>query len=353
MNLRRVGVLLFKEFVQGPKNFLFIFALVVPLVMTFVVSLLFGSFFSGKPKLGILDEGNSYFTAEALKTDAFIVKEFETEDDLMRSAEIGAVDVGITVPVDFDDKVSAGETTQMNVYVWGESLLKNRILLVAGMAVWVRDIAGLESPVEIVTTTLGNLETLPWEERLMPMIVMMSVLIGGVMVPATSMVDEKQKGTLIALATTPTTMGDIYTAKALLGVILSTFTGVMILLLNRSFGINPPLLVFLLILGAIMAAEFGVLLGALLKDINTLFATIKGMGLLLYAPAIIYMFPSIPQWIGKLFPTYYMIQPVIEVTQNGAGWISIAWMVYILLGLIVLMGLVLAFVTRRKREKES
>jgi ABC-2 type transport system permease protein len=352
MNLRRVGVLLFKELVQGPKNFLFIFALVVPLVMTFLVSLLFGSFFSGKPKLGITDQGNSYFTTEALKTDAFIVEEFETEDELKRSTEIGAVDIGITVPADFDTKVAAGETTEMNVYVWGESLLKNRIMLVSGMAVWVRDIAGLESPVEIAATTLGNIESLPWEERLMPLIVMMSVLIGGVMVPATSMVDEKQKGTLTALATTPTTMGDIYTAKALLGVILSTFTGVMILLLNRSFGVNPPLLVFLLILGAIMAAELGVMLGALLKDINTLFATIKGLGLLLYAPAIIYMFPAIPQWIGKLFPTYYMIQPVIEVTQHGASWREVAGMVYILLGLIVLLGFVLALITRRKRERE-
>ena len=77
------------------------------------------------------------------------------------------------------------------------------------------------------------------------------------------------------------------------------------------------------------------------------------MGLLVSAPALIYMFPTILPWIAKIFPTCYMIQPVIEVTQNGASWSDIAWMVYIMLGLIVLLGFVLALVTCRKREKEN
>ena len=50
MNLRRVGVLLFRELVQGPKNFILIFAVVVPLVLSLVLSLLFGTLFAGKPR---------------------------------------------------------------------------------------------------------------------------------------------------------------------------------------------------------------------------------------------------------------------------------------------------------------
>lgn len=72
--------------------------------------------------------------------------------------------------------------------------------------------------------------------------------------------------------------------------------------------------------GAVMAAKFGVLLGALVKNIDTLFATIKGLGFLLYAPALVYMFPEIPQWIGRIFPTCYMIAPIIEVSQRGVAW---------------------------------
>ena len=156
---------------------------------------------------------------------------------------------------------------------------------------------------------------------------------------------------MTGLTVTPVTMGEIFTAKALLGVILSMVNGVMILLLNRSFGTQPGLLIFLLCLGAIFGAQIGVLLGAFLKDINTLFATIKSMGIFLYAPAIVYMFPAIPQWIGKIFPTYYMIQPVLEVTQNNTPWSEFAWQVYILIGLILVFTVILGLVARRVQEE--
>lgn len=353
MNLKRVALLLYKEFVQSPKNFFFTFAIIVPVVMTLVITLLFGSLFSGRPKLGIADAGESQFTAQAEAAEAFTVKEYPSEADLKRATEIGGVDIGVSLPADFDQQIASGELTHMTAYIWGESMIKNRAMLAAGIASWVREVAGQDSPIEIVPTTLGNLETLSWEERLLPLIVMMCILLGGVMVPSSSLVKEKQEGTLTALSVTPTTLGDIFTAKALLGVILSTLTGVLILALNRSFGINPGLLVLLLFLGAVMAAEIGVLMGALIKDINTLFATIKSAGILLYAPAIVYMFPAIPQWIAKIFPTNYMVAPVIEVTQKGAGWSEIAWQVYLLVGFIVLLGALIALVARRMRQRDN
>jgi ABC-2 type transport system permease protein len=353
MNFKRVGVLLVKEFVQGASGFLFIFAIVVPVVLSLVVTLLFGTLFSGKPKLGIADAGRSRFTAQANEMDSFIVKTYPNLDALKQAAEIGAVDIGIALPEDFDERVSQGESTELLAYVWGESLMKSRAMLIAGMATWIREIAGQVSPVEIITSTLGEVETLPWEDRLVPFLVVMAVMIGGVILPATSLVDEKFKHTLKALTVTPTTLVDVFTAKVLLGILVSTFSGTVILLLNRSFGGNPWLLLFLLLLGAMMASEIGVLLGAFMKDINALFATIKSMGIVLYAPAIIYMFPAIPQWIGRFFPTYYMIRPVIDVTQEGAGWTEVAWMIYVQIGLVLLFGLGLLWVARRMMEKES
>ncbi|MBA7540482.1 GTPase Der [subsurface metagenome] len=93
--------------------------------------------------------------------------------------------------------------------------------------------------------------------------------------------------------------------------------GVVILVLNQAFGTEPMLLILVLAFGAIMAGEIGLLCGALIKDITTLFAIWKAGGILLFGPAIIYMFPQIPQWIGKLFPTYYFLQPVIASNYPG------------------------------------
>lgn len=353
MNPKRVGILLYREFVQGSKNFIFIFSIIVPLVLSFVLSLLFGTLFSGKPRLGIADAGSSQFTKAANEIGSLIVKEYPSEEDLKDATQLGAVDIGVALPADFDTNVASGQTTDFIAYIWGESMLKDRVILIAAMSLWIRDIAGQESPIEIVTTILGDNAALPWEVRLLPFVVLMSVMLGGIMLPASSLVTEKQKRTLTALSVTPTTMGDIYTAKGLVGVLISTVMGIVILTLNRAFGNSPALLVFVLFLGAVFAAEFGILLGALIKDINTLFATIKGMGLFLYAPAIIYMFPQIPQWISKIFPTYYVIQPVVEIAQNGAGLDEIAWQLGVLGILILVLGIVLGLLTNRMRRQEQ
>ena len=195
----------------------------------------------------------------------------------------------------------------------------------------------------MVTTVLGDGTVVPWQDRLLPFIVLITILIGGVMVPASSLVSEKQKGTLRALTITPTTLGEVLIAKGLAGALLATATGVMILALNQAFGSRPLLLLVVLALGSIMAATFGILLGALVKDVNTLFATIKGIGLFLYAPAIFYLFPTLPQWIGRLFPTYYLVAPVVEISEGG-GWAEVAPELLILLGLLAALLVVTAAV---------
>lgn len=353
MNLKRVGALLFKELGQGPKNAIFIFAIVVPFVLTAVLTLLFGTLFSGEPRLGLADLGASRVTQAALAMKALTVRTYPTASALEAAAQIGAVDVGLVLPADFDAQLAGGNATTLTVYVWGESLIKHRLALVAAISGWFRDIAGQESPVEINSIVLGDTVVRPWEQRLLPFVVLMSTMLGGIMLPASSLVAEKQHRTLNALAVTPATMGEIYLAKGLMGALISVVMGLITLALNRAFGGEPGLLVFALALGAAFAAEFGVLLGALIKDINTLFATIKSMGLLLYAPALISMFPEIPQWIAKLFPTYYVIQPVLEIAQHGAGLAEIAGQLAILAALIVLLGGILTFVTLRQRRLDQ
>lgn len=132
------------------------------------------------------------------------------------------------------------------------------------------------------------------------------------------------------------------------GFLVSILVGVLILFLNQAFGNQPYLLAGVLALSALLAATFGVLI----NDINTLFAIIKAIGILLYAPAFIYIFPGIPTWIGKLFPTYYMIGPIMDITQHDATWSQIAGDVYILFGLIITLIAVVVIIARRESAKE-
>jgi ABC-2 type transport system permease protein len=65
------------------------------------------------------------------------------------------------------------------------------------------------------------------------------------------------------------------------------------------------------------------------------------------------MFPGIPQWIGRLFPTYYILQPVMEISQENAGFAQIAPEVGILVGLIIAAVAVLALLARRTQESQA
>jgi ABC-2 type transport system permease protein len=351
MSVRRVLVLLVKELLMGPKNMIFIFALVVPLVITLLINLLVGTFFSGKPRLGVADAGESMLVEKARELDGLLLREYTSAELLKEAVSVGAVDVGLVLPAGFDQQLIQGQPVELSAYVWGESLLKDRAMLGTTIATQLREIAGQEAPVVINMETLGEGESLPWEKRLMPLVVMMTLVFGGSLIPATSLVEEKQKRTLSAVITTSTSLAEIFVSKGLLGMLIAIFMSLLILVINQALGSNPLLLIGLLLLGAIMAATYGVILGAFIKDINTLFAVNKATGILLYAPVFLYIFPGIPQWIGRIFPTYYMIAPVFEVSQRGAGWAQIQRDVIVLvLIILVLMGIV-AYITQLARRK--
>jgi len=59
MSPRHVGILLGKDLWHGPKSLIFVWALVMPVIISLAVSLIFGTLFSEKPRLGVLDEGSS------------------------------------------------------------------------------------------------------------------------------------------------------------------------------------------------------------------------------------------------------------------------------------------------------
>ena len=184
------------------------------------------------PSLGLVDEGSSQLVTMAEQLTSVITKEYGSISEIKQAVESGAVDVGMVLPVDFDSSVMQGEETELVTYMWGESLAKNRTILGVTIANLVRELTGQEAPVEIEAITLGDEVSIPWSDRLLPLVVLMAVFLGGLFLPAASVIDEKEKKTLEALVVTPASIGDIFIAKGLMGIILSLFMGVVILVLN-------------------------------------------------------------------------------------------------------------------------
>lgn len=350
MNVKRVAILLRRELLQGPKSFIFLWAVLLPVVMSLVLSLVFGTLFSDKARLGIADAGDSGLVSLARGDSSITTKEYSTDKDLEQAAKTGAVDFGVVLPEDFDNLVEDGQHVEITAYVWSESLAKHRVIVQMTLQDLIRELSGQEVPVDITINTLGEEVSVPWSDRLLPLLVLMAVFVGGMFLPATSMVTEKQKRTLEALTVTPATLQEVVLAKGILGFVISLTMGLIILALNQAFGARPGLLVMMLALGAVMAAELGLILGSSVKDMSSLFAVWKFGGILLFGPAIIYLFPEIPQWIGQIFPTYYLVEPVVRISQQGAGWPEITAHVFVLIGLDVLLVAVVALAVKKMRR---
>jgi ABC-2 type transport system permease protein len=346
MSLKRIWTLIKTEAFHGPKDIVLVMAVVMPILLSLFFNLAFGNIFTDRAKLGIYDEGDSPLTSKLESAGSMSVKTYQSEADLRASAASGALDMGIVLPNDFDTKLASG-TIKLKAFVWGESLAKNRTVIPLAIDDAVREMTGAVLPVNIESVLLGDESSLPWSDRLLPLTVLMAVFFGGLMLPASSLIHEKQRRTLEALNVTPTTITDIFTAKGVIGVVLATIMGVLTLAISTSFGGSPFALVLVLALGAILAAEIGLLAGAFIRDINTLFAFWKFGGLLLFGPAIVFMFPQIPAWVGYIFPTYYVIRPVTDLSVLGLDFGSVALYVGILVAIVAVMGLAVMNIIKR------
>lgn len=347
MSIKRIAVLVSKEFRYGSKNTIFFFAVIVPVALSLFISLLVGTLFAGRPRLGVADLGASQLVENLSVLDYITLREYDSPGSLREDVARGALDMGLVLPATFDDQLQAGETPTLDVYTWGESLLKHRTALGATLVRESITLAGYDTLIETNTILLGEEASVPWDVRLFPLVVIMTVVLGGTMVPATFVVQEKLQRTLQALLVTPVSMGEALAAKGIAGVIISLVMGVIILTLNGAWGGQPLTLLVLLILSAMMASAGGIILGLLVKDFTTMFTVIKSIGILLYAPAIIYIFPEVPAWISRVFPTYYMIGPIVEVSLNNASWGEIYLDVIILCVLIAAMTAIIALTIKR------
>ena len=349
MSLKRVLILTWKELSNAGKGFLIPYMIIAPIVLSLLVTLVFGELFSEKPELGYVDAGNPEFAS--LLDDAEFVNShaYESEDDLTQAVESGAVDIGFVVPTGFDRALQSGDMSSLSVYVWGESLLKNQIILTATLDDLMTTLAGFETPVSVEPVVLGDEESRPIEDRMMPFLVLMAVVLGGMMVPAVSLVEEKERRTLKALVITPASLDEVFLAKGVFGVCVSLVMASIILVLNGALGSQTALLLLVLLCSAITAAAFGLLFGAFVKDTTTLMAIVKATGLLLYAPGLLQIFPDIPSWIAKVFPTYYMIGPVMTITQEGGGWSDVVGELAVLVALGAALVVGAAWATRRIR----
>jgi ABC-2 type transport system permease protein len=150
-----------------------------------------------------------------------------------------------------------------------------------------------------------------------------AVMVAALFLPAASLVDEREKRTLDAVLVTPTRMSDVLFGKGTFAVLLAVIMGLATLALNGAFAGQFLTMALILFIGSVMMALVGMALGLWARDVTTMYTAIKAGGILIFLPVIFVLFPGLPQWIPKLIPTYYFLQPIYDIAIHGDSFADV------------------------------
>lgn len=314
----RVLTILGRELRLGPRSPVVLLAVAMPLLMTFVVASIFGTLLQAEPRFGLYSPEPTAMAEAAEQTPGIRAVGYDTEADLRTDVADHELDAGLILPAGFDAAVASGQQVRVTYLVSGESLASDRAVLLAGVTAMVRQVAGPEEAVQVTVVTVGAEDFVPIGDRVIPLLVVYAVVVAALFVPAASILDERTRGTLNAVLVTPASIGEVLLAKALFAGVLSILMGVVTLVINQAFSGEVAGIVLALALGTAMLVQLGLVLGLWVKDMNTLYTWIKAGGILIVLPGLLALFPTLPEWISKVAPTYYFLQPIYDLSVGGA-----------------------------------
>jgi len=351
MTLRHTLAVIRKDITGGPKVMMVAWLIAMPLVITLVLQLIFGGFIDSSPRLGVVDLGNSEIPATVEAMDGIRVSFPDSVDELKRLVTDNNLDAGLVLPAGFDEMVRAGDYPQLEIYMSGESLATDQAILAITAIDLVRGVAGEPAPVDVVTEVIGNVQAIPIKDRVVPLMVLLAVTLASVFLPAASLVQEREKGTIGAVLTTPAHAGDVMVAKGTIGFVLGLGAGLLTLALNTGVaGLFWPN-VAVITVGALMCVPIGLMVGSWVPDMQTMFTVWKGGATLLFAPAVLLMFPSVPRWISMIFPTYYFLGPINDINVNAVPFVDVLDELGIGLAITLLLMVALARASRSMVRK--
>ncbi|MBC7247478.1 MAG: ABC transporter permease [Actinobacteria bacterium] len=330
-----------------PRNPYLLFALLGPFIYVAIFQLVFG-LFRDRPRLAVHEEGNGEVVRLLEETEAVELLKLGSRQEVEEAVEGRKADLGVDIGGEVKETLAAGGRASLGVYVGGESLAKDRAVALAVLADALRSLSPAAPRLSFELVKLGEEKALSLMEMFLPFFAILIIVLGSYLLPASFMVSEKEGRTLTALLVTPATLAEVMLAFGLVGVVISLAMGMIVLSLTVGLA-QPLLLLAIFTVGSVLGAEWGLLLGLLARDQATLMAYLKGLNIFLVAPALFVVFPDWPQWIGRIFPVYYIGNPVFRVCVYGEGWREVGWQVLALCGFTALFSLPLAALVARTR----
>ncbi len=303
--LSLIWAIIEKDFLDSIKNKTVFFALVFPVLLSMVFRIVLAPGEISKLNIGMFQTDASGFVEYLEKESMGAIKinpveDFEQGQKMLSEGKIFAI---LSLPREFDQKLKNNESPEVEIWVDSNHFTKAAIIenMVNKL---IYSYAGRNPTVEVVTRNIQGQNFNP-ARAMLPTWLLFTIL-GGYMVVASSIIEEREKKTLQAILVTPCKLSDILIGKGVLGFVLTFVSSLLILGLNSGFSGNLTGIILIILLGSVFFATFGVLIGLLMPGQTTAntFGSIIYMGMFL--PVVLADANSKMRIIARILPSYYI-----------------------------------------------
>ncbi|MEN8235806.1 MAG: ABC transporter permease [Actinomycetota bacterium] len=332
MNYSVIGAIVGKDLREFSRNRFFVFITLLVLIVYVAVFWFLPDTINETVKIGV---SNSVLSTDVggmteSGTAGFALEIYSSEEELRAAVEEGRDDIvaGIAFPVDFLESAAAGEVPTVRLLVPAGLPPEIQLLMEGAVGEIGFGLAGMPPPVDPVTeaVVLGTDragDQISLQQQMRPLILML-VLLVETFALSSLVATEVQQRTAVAVLSTPVRIVEFLAAKGIFGVGLALLEVGLLGLLIGAFAVNGPMVLVVLLFGAVLVTGFGMIAGSYGRDfMGTLLVSMLFM-IPLMIPAFGALFPgSAPAWV-KIIPTYGLVEAVIRVTVDGDGWAEIA-----------------------------
>lgn len=356
MNPRIIWAIFRKDMLDAIKNTYIFVALIMPVGMSLLFSVMMPAKGLTDPVLqvSVFDPGQSQVTRKLAAIPGVDLTTADSIEQVRTLATQGSA-VGLVLPQDFDTAMAAGQTPLIDLYYNGEKTLGMQATLGNMLESILRELAGQDLPAKVVSTDVLGSPAISYNLAnyiLILFLVMSLVMIGVFMVP-TILVEEKEKQTLQAVLVSPASFADVVIGKALVGMVYALLSAVILLAMNNGLAGNPVVTLSAVVLGSLFLVLTGLLLGALFKttaQVNTWSSIVM---LLLLFPAMFVLPPKPPETIPTIMgfvPTNHLAS-AISAGLNGTATLADAGVdLLILAGCAAAVFFAVIWLLRRERR---
>ncbi|MCR5661908.1 MAG: ABC transporter permease [bacterium] len=338
-SITRIAAFVGKDIRDALGSHTLSFLLMVPVL----ISVFFSQISDDKirrPCVALSDNKSAF--AQALKISGNLqVKEFSSESgeeiDLKKKIKDRLLDAAIIIPPGFDEDIKNDLFPRIDIYL-GSNMAQNSAVKEAVKAS-LRRLAGQELPADLYTENVCGNNDSDSAELSVLCIWLCFTCIAGLMIAASTFVEEKEHKTLNAILMTPAKFWEISAGHIVSGTIMPVLSALLVVIINKPSSVTFGVII-LITLGSAVFAAIGVALGMFVKSQTAANAISSAIYLLLFIPLVMADFNNSIQKFCYILPSYYLNNGLYGAIADSKGISSLLNEVAPLAAILVLVLLV-------------